>query len=178
MKIDIITAKPDHAQAIAYIGRTAFRDAFSHLFNNKCELEDYLDYTYHVDKIAGSVRKENNQYFVAVVDGAPAGFAKLKKHSLNDELDFLFQAELQKLYVLPLHRGKGIGGALINVVIASAESMEPDCLWLDTHISNSHAIRFYERHGFSKFGTRQFTIGSQTFDYHLMCMPVFVPLLH
>jgi len=178
MKIDIITAKPDHAQAIAYIGRIAFRDAFSHLFNNQCELEDYLDYTYHVDKIAGSVRKENNQYFVAVVDGAPAGFAKLKKHSLNDELDFLFQAELQKLYVLPSHRGKGIGGALINAVIASAESMEPDCLWLDTHISNSHAIRFYERHGFPKSGTRQFTIGSQTFDYHLMCMPVFVPLLH
>jgi len=103
MKVHIIAATADHAQTIAYIGRTAFRTAFSHLFNNKCELEDYLDYTYHVDKIAGSLRKQNNQYFLAMAGGVPVGFAKLKKHSLNDELDFLFQAELQKLYVLPAY---------------------------------------------------------------------------
>jgi len=178
MKVHIIAATADHAQTIAYIGRTAFRTAFSHLFNNKCELEDYLDYTYHVDKIAGSLRKQNNQYFLAMAGGVPVGFAKLKKHSLNDELDFLFQAELQKLYVLPAYHGKGIGDALMNMVIAAAETMEPDCLWLDTHVSNSRAIRFYENHGFTKSGTRQFTIGTQTFDYYLMCMPVFVSLLH
>jgi ribosomal protein S18 acetylase RimI-like enzyme len=178
MNIEVIVATPEHAHQIAYIGRTAFRNAFADLFNNKCELEDYLDYTYHIDKIASSLRKENNQFFLAIADGTAVGFAKLIKHSLNEELDFLFQAELQKLYVLPAYHGRGVGNALMNMVVNAAELMEPDCLWLDTHVSNARAIKFYERHGFAKSGTAQFTIGSQTFDYYLMSMPVFVPLLH
>jgi ribosomal protein S18 acetylase RimI-like enzyme len=178
MNIEIIFVKPDHAAAIAYIGRTAFRDAFGSLFNNRNELEDYLDYTYNVEKIACSIRKENNQYFLAVVDGLPAGFAKLKKHSLNEQLDFLFQAELQKLYVLKRYQGKGIGNTLMQSVIKSVGSIDPDCLWLDTHISNDRAIGFYQRHGFYKEGSHQFTIGTQTFDYFLMALPIAISVAH
>ena len=134
MNIEIIFVKSDHAAAIAYIGRTEFRDAFGSLFSNRNELEDYLEYTYNVEKIASSIRKENNQYFLAVVDGLPAGFAKLKKHSLNEQLDFLFQAELQKLYVLKRYQGKGMGEALMQSVIESVGSIEPDCLWVDINL--------------------------------------------
>ena len=48
----------------------------------------------------------------------------------------------------------------------------PDHIWLDTHISNENAIRFYEKNGFRKVGTYHFTIGTQTFEYHVMGMPV------
>jgi ribosomal protein S18 acetylase RimI-like enzyme len=112
------------------------------------------------------------------VDGLPAGFAKLKKHSLNEQLDFLFQAELQKLYVLKRYQGKGIGNTLMQSVIKSVGSIDPDCLWLDTHISNERAIRFYQRHGFYKEGSHQFTIGTQTFDYFLMALPIAISVAH
>ena len=172
MIIEIITAKIDHAPAIAYIGRTSFRKAFAHLFRVQSELEEYLEYTYGVDKIAGSIRKENNVYFLAIADGLPIGFAKVKKHSLNDQLDSVFQAELQKLYVLKQYHGCGAGQALMDAVTAFVESFEPECLWLDTYVNNERAIRFYERNGFKKAGTYHFTIGSQTFEYFLMAMPV------
>jgi ribosomal protein S18 acetylase RimI-like enzyme len=172
MEMNIILATPDHAPAISFTGRTAFRDAFENLFNNKNELEEYLHYTYSVEKIACSIKKENNQYFLALVNGLPAGFAKVKKHSLNEQLDSLFQAELQKLYVLKQFHGTGVGECLMNEAIKLVESIEPDCLWLDTYINNARAIRFYERHGFSKSGKHQFTIGSQTFDYILMSKPI------
>jgi ribosomal protein S18 acetylase RimI-like enzyme len=174
MQIEIIKARADHAPAISYAGRNAFRDAFAHLFNNRSELEEYLDYTYAVDKIASSINKENNVYFLANVDGLPAGFAKLKKHSLNDQIESFVQAELQKLYVLKQYHGKGVGEALMQSVINLIGSFEPECLWLDTHISNERAIRFYERHGFKKSGTHQFTIGTQTFEYYVMVKPVAV----
>jgi len=176
MKIEIILAKPNHAPAIAYIGRSSFRDAFGSLFKNRNELEEYLEYTYNVEKITASLTKDNNQYFLAIMDGVPIGFSKLKKHSLNEQIDLLVQAELQKLYVLKAYHGRGVGEALMNSVIKFAEAIEPDCLWLDTHISNERAISFYERHGFVKSGTHQFTIGTQTFDYFLMALPVCIPL--
>ena len=172
MRIDIEVAKPEHAPAISYIGRNAFRNAFGELFSNHCELENYLDYTYSVDKIAGSLVKNNNQYFLASVDGMPAGFAKVKKDSLNEQIDSFFQAELQKLYVLDKFQGRGIGNALMKRVISFVQPLELECLWLDTHIKNEKGIRFYERHGFKISGTHQFTIGTQTFDYYLMAIPI------
>ena len=172
MRIEIIKAKTEHAPAIAYIGRTAFKEAFAHFFHHSSELEEYLDYTYGVDKIAGSLRKENNVYFLATVEGLPVGFAKVRKHSLHDQLDSVFQSELQKLYVLKQYHGSGIGQSLMNAVTRFVGSFEPECLWLDTLVQNSRAIRFYERNGFVKSGTDHFTIGSQTFKYFLMAMPV------
>jgi len=174
MKIEILFAKIDHAPGIAYIGRTAFRKAFGLLFNVPSELEEYLHYTYCVDKIAASIRKENNLYFLATADGIPAGFAKVKKHSLNEQLDSVFQAELQKLYVLQQYHGIGVGQALMDAVTSFVESFEPECLWLDTLINNDRAIRFYERNGFKKAGRHHFIIGSQTFEYFLMAMQVTV----
>ena len=172
MRIEIVTAKIDHAPAIAYIGRTAFKQAFAQLFQSCTELDAYLDYTYSVDKIAGSIRKENNIYFIATADGLPVGFAKVKRHSLNDQLDSVFQSELQKLYVLKEYHGCGVGQSLLNAVTKFVESIEPECLWLDTYVGNERAIRFYERNGFRKAGTHHFTIGSQTFEYYLMALPV------
>ena len=174
MTIDILTAKPDDAPAVSHVGRRAFRDAFAHLFNNKNELDEYLEYTYSVDKIAESIQKENNVFLLAIADGIPAGFAKLKKHSLNEQFDSVFQAELQKIYVLKQFHGTGLGSCLMQAVLRLVETLEPDCLWLDTHISNLRAIHFYEKHGFRKAGLHHFTIGSQTFEYHLMALPVSV----
>ena len=174
MGLQIITASSEHAPAISYIGRTAFRDAFSDLFNRKAELEEYLNYTYNVDKITSSINKENNVYFLAIIDGCLAGFAKVKKHSLNDQLASVFQAELQKLYVLKKYHGKGVGQLLMNAAKNLVSSFEPECLWLDTHVTNTRAIKFYERNGFTKAGKHHFTIGTQTFEYFLMTAPIAV----
>jgi ribosomal protein S18 acetylase RimI-like enzyme len=175
MTIEILTAKPDDAPAVSYIGRNAFRDAFANLFNSKRELEDYLEYTYCVDKIAESIQKQNNVFLLSIADGKPAGFVKLKKHSLNEQFDSVFQAELQKIYVLKQFHGTGVGSSLMQAALRLVEAIEPECLWLDTHVSNLRAIRFYEKYGFKKAGLHYFTIGSQTFEYHLMAMPVRVP---
>src|ERR1700730_10566786 len=166
MTIEILTATPDDAPAISHIGRNAFRDAFANLFNSKKELDDYLEYTYSVDKLAESIQKQNNVFLLSIADGKPAGFVKLKKHSLNEQLDTVFQAELQKIYVLKQFHGTGVGSSLMKAALRLVEAIEPDCLWLDTHVSNLRAIRFYEKYGFKKAGLHYFTIGSQTFEYH------------
>ncbi|HEY0679218.1 MAG TPA: GNAT family N-acetyltransferase [Chitinophagaceae bacterium] len=166
--IQIIRAKPEHAPLIAFIGRRSFDDTFGHLFESKQELSDYLNYTYSIPKIANSLKKETNVFFLAVAGEQPVGFVKLKRNSLNQDIDSLSQMELQKIYVLQEFHGKGAGEALICVAKKLARDEKACHLWLDTHISNHRGIRFYEKHGFRICGGHYFTIGSQTFDYHLM----------
>jgi len=174
MNIKVITADPSHAFTISSIGKQSFRDAFAHLFKNKEELLEYLEFTYHPDKIAKSLEKENNVFFLAFVENVPVGFAKVKKHSLNEQIESIAQMELQKIYVLSYYHGSGAGQALFQAVVDLANEIQPDFLWLDTHVSNAKAIRFYEKNGFRKSGKYHFTIGTQTFEYHLMSLPITV----
>ena len=172
MYTKIIGADVSHAAIIATIGKKSFRNAFGHLFRSKEELFEYLEFTYEPIKLAKSIRKENNVYLLAFSEGEPVGFSKIKKHSLNDQIEAGAQIELQKIYVLPEHHGKGVGTALLKEVKNLAKEISPDYIWLDTYISNEKAIRFYEKNGFRKMGNYYFTIGTQTFEYYVMGLPV------
>jgi diamine N-acetyltransferase len=172
MNVAIIRADASHAAMIASIGKKSFRNAFEHLFKNREELFEYLEQTYDPVKLVKSIRKDNNIYFLAWQDGDPVGFVKVKKHSLNENIESPVQMELQKLYVLPEHQGHGSGTALLREVEQLADALGPDYIWLDTHVHNEKAIRLYEKHGFKKVGKHHFTIGSQTFHYHVMGLPV------
>jgi ribosomal protein S18 acetylase RimI-like enzyme len=174
MNIRIIIANSSHADVISSIGKQSFRDAFAHLFKNREELFEYLEYTYDQNKILKSLEKENNVFFLAFVDNVPVGFAKVKKYSLNEQIESIAQMELQKIYILSYYHGSGAGQALLDAVIDLASKVQPDFLWLDTHIQNEKAIHFYERNGFRRGGKYLFTIGTQTFEYYLMCLPVAV----
>ena len=175
---NIIQADESHAAAIASIGKKSFRDAFEHLFQHRVELFDYLTYTYNPLKLVRSLKKENNIYLLAYRDGKPAGFVKIKKHSLNDQIESGAQMELQKIYVLTEHQGSGVGTALMKEAKLITRQFGPDYLWLDTHVSNDRARRFYERHGFETMGTYYFTIGSQSFENFFMALPIAVKVPH
>jgi len=172
MNITVIRADISHADFISAIGKSAFPNAFGHLFKNKEELDEYLEFTYHPKKLAVSLRKENNVYFLAMLDGKPAGFAKVKKHSLNENIESVAQMELQKIYVLPECQGSGAGSMLLREVKRLARDIYPDYIWLDTYVGNEKAIRLYEKNGFQKIGRHYFTIGTQTFEYVVMGWPV------
>ncbi len=172
MHINIIEVDVSHVADIASIGKKSFRNAFERLFKSKEELFEYLEYTYDPLKLTKSLRKENNIYLLAFADGQPVGFAKVKRHSLNDQIESGAQMELQKIYVLPEWHGHGIGTSLLKEVRSIAREIYPDYIWLDTHVSNVSAIRLYETNGYKKMGTYSFTIGTQTFDYFLMGLPV------
>ena len=71
-----------------------------------------------------------------------------------------------------LGASRGVGTALMNEVNDIAREEGPDCVWLDTYISNEKAIHIYESYGFKKIGRYYFTIGSQTFEYYVMEMRI------
>lgn len=171
MEIDrpmIIPAKPLHAPLLSQIGGSSFADAFGMHFISKPDLLNYLDATYSSSRIAASLCKPNNVFFLAYLNGLAIGFIKLKKRSLNKLIDEEKQTELQKIYVLTPYHGMKIANELMNSGLRMAESLGSKLVWLDVIIENKKAIRFYHKFGFKRIGHHEFQIGSQLFHYHVM----------
>jgi ribosomal protein S18 acetylase RimI-like enzyme len=173
MEIDIdrpmiIPARELHASQISRIGRISFSDAFGGYFKIKDDLINYLDYTYNPARVAISLPKANNSFFLAYLNGQAIGFIKLKKRSLNKLYDQEAQAELQKIYVLTPFHGTGASDELMKVGLQLAKSINSSLIWLDVIIENERAIRFYQKYGFVICGHHEFRIGSQIFNYHVM----------
>jgi GNAT superfamily N-acetyltransferase len=76
--------------------------------------------------------------------------------------------------------GKGVGTALINAVITKAKSKKCKRVFVNTSNDNTHALRFYQRRGFTMCAVRW-----NEFDYLRIIKPTIpligddnIPLLH
>ena len=70
------------------------------------------------------------------------GFSNFKK------LGFVKKGHVVSVAVLPEHRKKGIGRALIEEALAGVKLKKSDELYLEVRCSNTEAIRLYEKLGF------------------------------
>jgi ribosomal protein S18 acetylase RimI-like enzyme len=75
-------------------------------------------------------------------------------------LTVLPSAELSKCYVHPDHHGLGAATELMHATLGEAAAAGARGMWLGVNSQNVKAIRFYEKSGFRKVGTKSFTLGS------------------
>jgi ribosomal protein S18 acetylase RimI-like enzyme len=168
MTAPIIRAKGEHAAIVALLGRVTFAETFGYLFRSHAgELRAYLDTTFGVAKIRTSLGKPENAYWLALREGLPVGYAKLKHPSAPSRQPLRDAAQLQKIYVLNEFLGEGVGKALMQETLAEAAQRAPT-VWLDVLHENKRAIEFYKKRGFSMTGEDLYTIGSQTLRFVLM----------
>jgi ribosomal protein S18 acetylase RimI-like enzyme len=83
--------------------------------------------------------------WLATVDGSIVGCIGL--HRLPNLQD---GAEIKRLYVHPKDRGQGIAEALLDALEAYAAEHGYRALYLDSKSDLLTAIRFYQRHGYSR----------------------------
>lgn len=171
MDLQIRPATREHAEIISLLGRITFAETFGHLFaNHASDLRSYLDHTFAVGKIRNSLAEADNRYWVSLLDGLPVGYAKLKHPSPTFLLPGQKPAQLQKIYVLREFVAQGIGRALLAAVLQEVAARQLGTVWLDVLRQNTRAIGFYEKQGFVPIGDDTYTIGAQTFDFHLMAL--------
>jgi len=168
MSAHIRRAASADAPIVALLGRVTFVETFGYLFRDrfKNDLRAYLDTTFDVAKIARSLGKPENIYWLALWEKLPVGYAKLK-HPSPQPGAAQSASQLQKIYVLGEFAGRGIGHDLIDRVFTEAVVRAP-VVWLDVLQENRGAVDFYRRHGFAVTGEHRFPIGSQQFLFHRM----------
>ncbi|MGO4533298.1 GNAT family N-acetyltransferase [Leifsonia sp. 2MCAF36] len=81
-------------------------------------------------------------------------------------------AELSKCYVLPGHQGAGVAGRLMEESLRVATDAGARGMWLGVNEQNSHAQRFYGRHGFERVGAKHFLVGDRYEDDWVMERPL------
>ena len=78
--------------------------------------------------------------------------------------------ELSKCYVHPEHHGLGAASTLMRASLDWAAKQGAASVWLGVNSQNAKAIRFYEKSGFARVGTKSFTLGdSVESDFILEC---------
>jgi GNAT superfamily N-acetyltransferase len=72
--------------------------------------------------------------------------------------------ELRRIYVLAQMHGTGLGAALMAQAIKDAAAVQRQRILLGVWEHNHRAHAFYERQGFARIGSRQFTVGTAVHD--------------
>jgi GNAT superfamily N-acetyltransferase len=101
-------------------------------------------------------RRERGAIFVARIDGRAIGVAVLS-HVWTIEHGGL-ATWLDELYVVPEHRGRGVGGALLEHAIAYAKAEGCLAVELEVDVEHARAEHLYERNGFLRLPRRRFSL--------------------
>jgi len=97
-------------------------------------------------------------------DGQLNGYTMLIAKPASDPdvasvLSALPSTELSKCYVHPDHHGQGAASRLMKASVADAAEKGAAGVWLGVNSENAKAIRFYEKSGFRRVGTKSFKLG-------------------
>ena len=112
----------------------------------------FVEANLSADRFAEYLADPHRAVLVAAHDNRIMGYAMLIRGT--------GAAELSKIYVAPEHHGTGVGAALMDLALSTADEWGVDRVWLGVNQANQRAQRFYAKSGFTVSGTRTFQVGA------------------
>ena len=141
------------------IARDTFIETFSEA--NKAEdMDHYLAENFSEDQLTRELSNPNSFFYVAEVNGHVVGYLKLNTAHAQTEPQAANALEIERIYVLSNYHGNGVGQALYHHAMSVAEDRKASYVWLGVWEHNHRALRFYEKNGFTAFGTHIFQLGN------------------
>ncbi len=159
--MEIRRASINDAEVLAQIGWQSFKEAFAgHPKNHPDDMKIYMDEAFSVENLQKELSDADAIFFVAELENEIAGYAKLQQNSREECVGGENPLELNRLYALDRHIGKGVGKALMLKCSEFAQANLHDVFWLGVWEFNFRAQKFYEKFGFEKCGEHVFQLGS------------------
>lgn len=146
-------------EVLRELGIVTFKAAFE-AQNNPEDFRDYLEKAFSRDQLIRELQHPHMQFYFVLQRDKIIGYFKINTNSGQSEPESEDAAELERIYILPDFIGTGIGSKVITYILSLAKSMNKRYLWLGVWEHNQGAIRFYERHGFVKFGEHPYYVGN------------------
>lgn len=140
------------------IAEDTFRDTYE-AANDPKDFQNYIATAFSEDRMLEALMTPGSCfYFVYDADHIVAYF-QVNEWNAQSDLHLKNSLELERIYVLPGSKGKGIGKWILDGVCKMARVKGLQVVWLGVWEKNGKAIDFYYRQGFRKFGEHPFIIG-------------------
>lgn len=140
------------------ISRETFIAAFEKE-NNPEDFTSYIDSAFSKKKLLSELKQAGSHFYFAYLNKSLVAYLKLNVDDAQNEFQEPSGVELERIYVDAPYQGKNIGMWLLKELESIARQMGKRYIWLGVWEHNPKAIRFYERHGFIRFGTHPYYIG-------------------
>lgn len=157
-EITIRPADAGDARLISALATVTFFEAYFEQ-DEPPDLANYLAESFSADIIAKELA-DPETFFFLIHRGRPAvGYAKMRVKEPHSSVTSRNAIELQRIYAVERVWGTGVGEKLLGHCVDFARQKRKDVVWLGVWEENPRAIRFYEKHGFTRVGTLEFPYG-------------------
>ncbi len=159
--VKIRFASSADAAMLADVSRKSFYDAFAdHPKNAPEDMEIFMNQVFGAEIQAGELADEKTVYLIAEIDGATAGYAKLRKDVRESAVTGDKCLEIARFYLLQEWLGRGVSAKLMRTVLDFAKENGFDTIWLGVWEYNFRAQAFYKKWGFEHAGEHIFQLGN------------------
>lgn len=144
---------------LSNISRETFIDAFEKQ-NNPDDFQDYIKKAFSFSTLNDELHNAASHFFYIYMQEELIGYFKLNEFEAQTELKEKQGIELERIYIIKAYQGRSLGTKTLVKIMEMPSLKEKEYIWLGVWEHNVDAIRFYEKHGFIKFDSHPYYIGS------------------
>lgn len=137
----------------------AFIEAYAHL-NQPEEFNRYLQVSFTIEQFQKEWAQADSLFFMALHEDELVGYFKINLDAPQPALPTDAAYEIERIYVHPNLKGRGIGSQLLQEAIQVGKLHGKAFVWLGVWEHNKAGIEFYQRKGFQRFGAYIFHMGN------------------
>ncbi|MEM8900287.1 MAG: GNAT family N-acetyltransferase [Bacteroidota bacterium] len=132
------------------------REAYTQHFGGHWEeggLDIYLEAEFNTKRVQEDITNPNKTYFFIKYEGETVGFIKIDVNASHESFPNENCCELEKIYILPGHAGKGVGKKALGELLSFCREKDMNAIFLYVIDTNESAFHYYQKMGFQQDGT-------------------------
>ena len=159
MELTYTKCSLQNVEQLRLISEQTFVNAFEK-DNDPSDFKDYIEKAFALNKIKAELLNPDSDFYFVYRNDELAGYFKLNVLSAQSDVKRDDSIELERIYVLKAYQSLGLGKQILDRIKSLAQEKNKKMLWLGVWEENTRAIQFYQRHGFQKFDTHPYFIGT------------------
>jgi diamine N-acetyltransferase len=157
MKIRIVRATLADVELLRHFAEHTFRVAYE-ADNDPVYFEPYCQAAFTAEQFRNEMEHPFSSFWLAWHEAQLVGYLKLNDDNPHPDLTGSNTVQVERIYIEPALQGQKLGTQLLDFSMEYAREKQADWLWLSVWQKNPRAVSFYERCGFTIFGTDIFYV--------------------
>jgi diamine N-acetyltransferase len=143
---------------LSALSQATFLETFA-ADNLKENIEKYVHERLSPATLSVELMNDQSEFYFLKFDNQIVGYLKVNFNNAQTELLGHDRMELERIYVIRSHHGKGAGQVLLEKAFSIGREHNVAFIWLGVWEKNVKAIQFYKKNGFEQTGSHDFTLG-------------------